>query len=127
MPDTNLTDSYNVDQSNNPVRLKVAIGHGQTGSIGVSIDGNDVIKPGADVNSNYTDSFDFEIGNNRQLDNSVLTIPVVVTRVQPDNQTTTVTVELTGGPARSNYPPLTANAANVGDVINYLAIIDFRN
>lgn len=127
MPDTNLTDSYKVDESNNPVRLKVAIGNGQTGSIGVSINGKDVIRPGADANNNYADSFDFEIGSNQQLGNSVLSIPVVVTRVQPRAETTTVTIELLGGPTPSNYPPLTANAANVGDIINYLAIIDFGN
>ena len=127
MANTNLIDSYQVDGSSNPVRLKVIVGNGQTGCIGVSIDGNDVIKPGADANNNYTDSFDFEIGSNQDLNSSLLTIPVVVTRVQTDTQTTTVIVELTGGPTPSNYPLLTENATNVGDIINYLCTIDFGN
>ena len=124
---TNLNDSYTVDGSANPVTLKVTVGNGQTGSIGVSIDGNDVIKPGADDNGNYTDQCEFGIGTNQGLNGSILTIPVAVTRIQDNVAATSVTVQLTGGPAASNYPVMSANAANKGDEINYLAVINFTN
>jgi hypothetical protein len=124
---TNLNDSYTVDGTGNQITLKVTVGQGQTGSISVSVDGNPVIKAGADVNGNYTDECEFTIGTNQALNGSVLTIPISVTRIQDNIAKTSVSISLSGGPQPSNYADLTANAAAKGNVINYMATIDLSS
>jgi hypothetical protein len=116
-----IVDTYEVNNSNDTVRLSLAVGYGHRSVSSVELNGNDIIvSPPGDAQGKYVDDFSIPIDANANLSGKTLSIDTLVQQFSPDPRTS-VTIVLTGGLQTKTW---TENETN--QTVNYGFEITFK-
>jgi hypothetical protein len=114
MNSSTLSELYPVNDSDQPVKLKVEIGYRHQANSKVMINGKQI--PGPELDGSFSGSFVTLLGNNRDLNNKDLVMTTMVMSVPDEPDKMSVNVMLTGGVGIFNETLESNEAADEGVV-----------
>lgn len=133
---TTLIKKYEVDKaSQDPIALTITIGYGQLGSTALTVAKKPWLEKAVnaqgveispDHNGNYPGSFTVTIGANNSLVDEELVVVSSIARIQKNEERSSLSVALKGGPLPKSYSPLEEKISKKGDWLTYVAIITFK-